>query len=275
MTVLALFLLGLCFGSFTNALVWRLHELETSKKLTKKQRQELSILHGRSMCPHCRHGLAWYDLLPIASWLSLEGKCRYCHHPISWQYPLVELLGALLFAGSYLAWPYGFDAAGIVAFGFWLVFLIGFLALAVYDLRWMLLPNKVVYVLLGLAVVLTLFKLFTWGDPGAVLVEALAGFLSIGGLFYVLYQVSGGKWIGGGDVKLGFMIGILVGGPLNSLLVIFIASSLGTLVSLPLMARKSLKATSRIPYGPFLLAATVVTYLYGARVADWYTQAFL
>lgn len=274
MIVALLVLLGLCFGSFVNAFVWRLHELETKKKLSQKRRRELSVLRGRSMCPGCGHGLAWFDLLPVVSWVSLGGKCRYCGHKIE-DSPLVEVLTGLLFVGSYLAWPYGFDGAGTTLFGFWLVFLVGFVALTVYDLRWMELPNKIVYPLIGLAVVQVVPRLFMDEPALSVLAQAFWGFLAIGGLFYVLFQISGGRWIGGGDVKLGFLIGILVGGPLNSLLVVFLASISGTLVSLPLMANKSLKATSQIPFGPFLLLATITTYLYGTRLADWYLQTFL
>src|SRR5665213_2769212 len=96
MIIALLALLGLVFGSFVNALVWRLHEqevlLEKRKKPSKKQLEKLSILNGRSMCPHCKHELAIKDLVPLFSWIALKGKCRYCGKPISWQYPVVELL---------------------------------------------------------------------------------------------------------------------------------------------------------------------------------------
>ena len=274
MLFIVLALLGLCFGSFTNALVWRIHEQEEKKKLTKKQQRELSIVHGRSMCVHCKHSLAWYDLLPVLSWLSLKGKCRYCGKPIE-DSPLVELLTAGLFVWSYVAWPYGWETLGTTLFCFWLVFLVGFMALAVYDLRWMLLPNRIVYLLIALSVLQVFVKLGLSDDKGLVLSQAFWGLLVIGGLFYGLFQLSKGKWIGGGDVKLSFMIGLLVGGPLNSILAIFVASFLGSLVSLPMIAKKSLKPTSHIPFGPFLLIATAVVYLYGARVADWYTSTLL
>jgi prepilin signal peptidase PulO-like enzyme (type II secretory pathway) len=274
-SLLTLVLLGLCFGSFVNAFVWRLHELETRKKLSKAQKRELSVVHGRSMCVHCHHELAWYDLLPVISWIGLRGKCRYCHKPISWQYPLVELTTAGLFVGSYLAWSYGFNPAGSVLFGIWLPFLVGFVALAVYDFRWMELPNKIVYPLTGLAILQIFFKAAVVDDIAGTISGAFLGFLVIGGLFYGLYQLSGGKWIGGGDVKLSFMIGPLVGGAVDSTMVIFFASMLGTFVSLPLMAKKSLRVSSRIPFGPFLLLATIAVYLYGERIIDWYAQGLL
>jgi prepilin signal peptidase PulO-like enzyme (type II secretory pathway) len=275
MKILILSLLGLCFGSFVNAFVWRFHELEGNKKLSKKQKSELSIIHGRSICTHCRHELAWYDLLPVISWLSLKGKCRYCHKPISWQYPVVEISTAVLFVVSYLYWPYGLDWAGWTLFGLWLVFLVGFMALIVYDLRWMLLPNRIVYALIALSIAQVVPKAIASGDTFDVVSGAFWGFATIGLLFYVLFQVSKGKWIGGGDVKLAFMIGILVGGPINSMLVLFISSVLGTVVSLPLMANKKLKISSRIPFGPFLLLATIIVYIFADRLSTWYLDSFL
>lgn len=275
MTILMLILLGLCLGSFVNAFVWRLHELETKKKLTNSQKKALSLLHGRSMCVHCHHELTWYDLLPIVSWVALRGKCRYCRKPISWQYPLVELITTGLFVASYAAWPFGFMTAGVALFALWLAFLVGFMALTVYDLRWMQLPNKIVYPIIGLAIVQVFVRTLLENNPVDIATGAFLGFLVIGGLFYGLFQISGGNWIGGGDVKLAFMIGPLVGSATGAIMVIFFASILGTLVSLPLLAKKSLKANSRIPFGPFLLLATIVVYLYGERILNWYTQGLL
>src|ERR1700712_4728549 len=105
--IFLLVVLGLIFGSFVNAFVWRLHEreslLQKKRKPTKKQLSELSILHGRSMCVHCHHELAAKDLVPLFSWLWLRGKCRYCHKPIQ-DSPLIEAVLPVLFIVSYLAW---------------------------------------------------------------------------------------------------------------------------------------------------------------------------
>src|SRR5579862_3972601 len=135
---------GLAAGSFVNALVWRLHE--NTKPKAKKHSSKLSIVNGRSICPSCRHKLAWYDLIPIFSWLALKGECRYCQKPISLQYPLVELTGGLVFAGSYAFWPQIVHQNGQwLLLAAWLAASVGLLALAVYDLRWMLLPNRIIY----------------------------------------------------------------------------------------------------------------------------------
>ncbi len=273
MIIVILVLLGLCLGSFTNALVWRLHKQEAAK--TKKAKQKYSIARGRSMCPSCQHQLSAKDLVPVLSWLSLGGKCRYCRAPISWQYPAVELALAALFVLSYLVWPYDWSSKEAILFGFWLVFLTGFMVLAVYDLRWYLLPDKIVFLLIALALVQVFVVSIIYGGGIGVITTAWWGLVVGGGIFYALFELSGGRWIGGGDVKLGIALGLLLGGPINSMLMIFIASLLGTTVALPMMLVGRAKTSSRLPFGPFLLAATIIVYLFGNSLITWYKQKLL
>ncbi len=273
MIYIILGLLGLCFGSFVNAAVWRLHKQEVTK--SKKQKEQYSITRGRSMCPHCQHTLATRDLIPVLSWLELKGKCRYCKKPISWQYPAVELVTALLFIASYIWWPHGFNAGGLLQFGLWLVFLIGFMILLVYDLLWYLLPDRVVFPLVWLALAQVLVLATIYGGGLHAVTTAIWGVLVASGLFYLLFQISGGKWIGGGDVKLGVVLGLLLGGPVQSMLMIFTASLLGTLVALPLMLMGKAKASSRVPFGPFLIVATIIVYLFGASLIVWAKHTLL
>lgn len=272
MIILVLVLLGLCLGSFTNALVWRLHEQAHSK--AKKGSKELSVTQGRSMCPHCRHQLGFWDLIPVLSWVALRGRCRYCHQPISAQYPVVELLTALLFVGSYLVWPFAWNGPGVFSFIMWLPLLVLFMALTVYDLRWMLLPNKLVYPTVLIALVEVLVLTF-WLEDLAILWGALLGVLCLAGLFYGLFQVSGGKWIGGGDVRLAVAIGLLVSGPLKAILVLFIASVLGLLLAVPSLVSKKASLNKRVAFGPYLIVATIIVYLFGASLVTWYKQQFL
>lgn len=270
MVYIYLLVLGLCFGSFVNAWVWRLRQQE-DKVLSKKQEQALSVLHGRSMCIHCKHTLAWYDLLPVVSWLSLGGRCRYCRKPISLQYPLVEVCTAALFIVSYVTWPNSLQSSvSSLQFILWLVFVVCFMALIVYDMRWMLLPNKIVYPLVGLAIVYAGLNVAVADHVWVTIGSALGGLLAIGGLFWLLFQVSGGRWIGGGDVKLSFALGLLAGGPVLALLIVFVASVLGTVVALPQLAGRRLKTASKIPFGPFLIMATVIVVLAGQQMVDWY-----
>jgi prepilin signal peptidase PulO-like enzyme (type II secretory pathway) len=258
MVIFWLVILGLAFGSFINALVWRFHE----QSQRKKPKPELSVLKGRSMCPSCKHTLAAKDLVPIISWLSLRGKCRYCKKPVSWQYPFVELLTATLYVLSYAFWPYGWGVAGISLFIGWLIVLVGLIALAVYDIKWMLLPNKIVFPLLGVWSLVLLVVAIASHDVN-VIWSAVLGLVFCGGVFWVLFQFSDGRWIGGGDVKLGFLLGLIVGGPFPALMVIFLSSVLGTIAALPMIIKGSATTSSRIPYGPFLITRCNIRFFGG------------
>jgi leader peptidase (prepilin peptidase)/N-methyltransferase len=270
MIIVLLIGLGLILGSFVNASVWRLHEQEELKakkqsKASKAYSKAISISKGRSMCPHCKHELAAKDLVPLFSWLWLRGKCRYCKQKID---------DNPLFVFSYIFWPVTLNGQGLFDFIVWLIFLTAFIALAVYDLRWYILPNKIVYPLIILAVIQVLVDVAVFGAPLTVLLQAGMGALCIAGLFYLLFVLSDGNWIGGGDVKLGAVIGILAGSALNALFLIFVSSLLGLVAAIPMMMRGQATRKSQLPFGPFLLAATFITVLFGSRVVDAYISLF-
>ncbi len=257
--IVGLTLLGLCLGSFINALVWRLHE--------KK-----SIVNDRSECPHCHHKLAAADLIPLFSWLLLKGKCRYCKKPIE-DSPIVEAVMPLLFVTSYLLWPNAivtwFDW---VNFGIWLAYTVGLVALFVYDLKWYILPDKIVWPLIGLAILNALIQFFTWQPYGSVFETAsfyLYGLLPIAGVYWLIYIFSKGKLVGFGDVKLGIFMGLALGWQ-NAFLTFLLANILGTLVVLPLLFAGRLQRKSRIPFGPFLIIGFFIAGLFGDRIVSWY-----
>lgn len=261
MIVLIIAIVGLALGSFVNALVWRL----------KTKRNWVS---ERSMCPHCKHELAAKDLIPVLSWLSLKGKCRYCKKPISVQYPAVELLTMFLFIASYIFWPYELTSMVAVAvFAVWLLCVVMLMALLVYDLKWMLLPNKLIATLTGLSVIYACLLAVNVGWKQ--LFVSLGSGLLFFGLFWTLYQVSSGKWIGGGDVKLALPLGILAGGFAEVFLLIFLASFIGTLYVLPGLASRNIKAKTKLPFGPLLIIATVLVVLFGQSLIQWYMNDFL
>ncbi len=280
MIVLLLIVLGLVAGSFVNAAVWRLRVQEDMR--IKKGREyspvvrksNLSIVNGRSMCNHCGHQLSAWDLVPVVSYLSLGGKCRYCGKPID-DTPLAELILPVVFVASYIWWPYGWDTAlGAVVFAVWLLCLVGFIVLALYDLRWQLLPDRVVFPLIGAAVAEVIIADIVYSQGWLGVEQALWGAAVVAGLFYVLHLVSRGAWIGFGDVKLAIALGLLAGGPLNAVLLIFLASLLGSLAAVPLIAQGKAAGKTRIPFGPFLLAATVIVVLAGAYITSWYAGLF-
>lgn len=254
-------MLGLVFGSFVNALVWRLYK--------KKD-----WIKDRSECDHCHHKLGVLDLMPVISWVVLRGKCRYCHEPIA-DSPLTELALPGLFLISYMFWPQPFAGEGLLTFGFWLVFLVGFTALAVYDFRWFLLPDKIVFPLVGLAVIQIISQVVFFDGSWREVFGALLGVIIISGSFYALFQLSRGTWIGFGDVKLGIVLGLLAGGPLPAILLLFTASLLGMMFSLPLVLAGKAGRKSHIPFGPFLLGAMVLVQLFGTEIIAWYQQLVL
>jgi len=277
MIIVALLVLGLVMGSFVNALVWRLHEQETEqakKKPNKAYLKRLSMSRGRSMCSNCHHELAAKDLIPVVSWLWLRGKCRYCGKPIP-DSPLIELSTALLFAISYIYWPELLQGWQIAVFCLWLAILVGLVALSVYDLRWYLLPNRLIYPLSGLAIVQAAILILTADDRRAALIHTALAVIVGGGIFYVIYQISKGKWIGGGDVRLGWLLGLIVATPAKGLLFIFLAAVGGTIISVPLLASGRLKRNAIIPFGPFLILGAIITVLFGTQILNWYQGLFL
>lgn len=288
--LITLVVVGLCLGSFVNAFVWRHYEVERlnedladakDKKLKNKDRQalvqrrkKLSIVKGRSMCTHCGHELAAKDLVPVLSYVWLRGKCRYCRARIQ-DSPLSELLTPIVFVVSFFFWPVALQGSQWIVFGFWLIFVVGFVALTLYDRRWFLLPHSIVLPLIGLAIIRVVVLAVLGPNSLSIIVQAVIGAAIIGGLFYLLYWISKEQWIGGGDVTLGILLGLLVGGPASAVLLIFVASLLGTLVALPLMAFGKAGRNTRLPFGPFLMLAGVIVTLFGASIIDWYIQHFL
>jgi prepilin signal peptidase PulO-like enzyme (type II secretory pathway) len=265
--------LGLCLGSFVNALVWRVHEQSKSSKKAKN----LSIISGRSMCPHCKHELATKDLIPVFSWLFLGGRCRYCQKSISHQYPIVELATALVFILSYVFWPGGVVGhSQWLLFATWIVASVGLMALLIYDFKWMLLPNRILYPTFFVALAGRLAYIALYSNSPAHFLWRLV--LSLGvssGIFYLLFTFSRGRWIGFGDVRLGLITGTVLASPTKSFLMIFLASLLGTIFVLPLMYTNKKSLSAKIPYGPFLITATWLTLLFGPSAINWYKNLLL
>ncbi len=245
--VLAL-VLGLVGGSFINAMVWRLHK---GKK----------TVWARSQCVHCGHKLGFWDLIPIVSFLVLGGRCRYCRKKISWQYPLVELASGLGF--YYLALNFGLDL------WLWLVgiFLITVFVF-VYDVKYLLIPNGVIF--LGLAWVASGLWYFKRLGSGYDFLTAIFIFT----FFFLLHYLSKGRWVGGGDAKLGFFLGLWLGWPTGFTAILF-AYILGTIIGVGLIVSRQASLKSKIPFGPFLVTGAWIAYLWGDMIIKWYGELLL
>ncbi len=148
------------------------------------------------------------------------------------------------------------------------------MALAVYDIRWYELPDRVVWPLVGLAAVFVTVQAIFFKDLHVIWGAAFAAAI-IFGLFWVLFQISQGAWIGGGDVKLALVLGLLASSPLNALLLIFLASLIGTLVTLPPLLISKCGVKTLVPFGPFLIAATILVVLWGDKVFSTWLDKLL
>lgn len=252
--------LGLVTGSFLTSFIVRL-------------REGRDFIVGRSQCSHCRQTLGLLDLIPVASYLFLGGRCRHCKKPIGGFYPVTELIMATVAASLYIWWPFALQSGGDWGL-FYLVFVIWVLlvALALYDLRWYLLPNRIVFFVFLLALVALGARLALGHDIDFwnLILSCLAG----GGLFYLLFLVSE-RYIGGGDVKLGLVLGFLLADWQLTLLMLIMSSCLGTLFAVPAFFYKKRKEADdkkefQIPFGPFLILSTLIAFLVGSHILDWY-----
>ncbi len=244
------FVFGLVTGSFLNACLWR-------------TRENLSIVRGRSICPHCRHQLAWFDNIPLFSFfILLRGKCRYCRAPISWQYPLVELATGLLFllvAGRYQGNDI-FITPEMVRDWLIICFLI---FIFVYDLKHQEILDRAT---LFPAIIFYLFFIsMRWESWDNLLLAAVVG----GGFFFVQYFISQSKWIGGGDIRLGIFMGVLLGWP-KIVLALALAYVVGALASVFLIWTKKSTLKSETPFGTYLVFATFIAMYWGEGIIQWY-----
>lgn len=284
---LALALFGMTFGSYAAATVWRLRasqlkaDKEQKESYDKAEFKRLKKLMGkkasqdRSQCLECGYQLRWYDLIPVVSWLSLRGKCRNCRHFIGWFELLMELGVAVFFILSYALWPGGLETAyDLVHFGLWLVAGVIMAILLGYDQKWFLLPDKLTIALavVGLAIVAVVSA--ESHDVGGTLLAALGSVGVLAGLYGFLYVVSRGQWVGLGDVKLGVGLGLLLFNWQLALAALFLANFIGCLIVIPLMMAKKLQRSAHIPFGPLLIAGTVIAWLWGPQIIDFYLATF-
>lgn len=250
MTIIYIFLFfiyGLVFGSFFNVVGLRVPKGE-------------SIVRPPSHCTVCDRNLTFKDLVPVFSYVFLKGKCRGCGTKIHWVYPVMELATGLLFAFSY--YQLGFALELVVA----LLFISLLVIITVSDIAYMLIPDKILLFFLIPLIVLRVFEpLSPWWDS---IVGAVVGF---GVLFLIAIVSKGG--MGGGDIKLFFVIGLVLGW-VPTLLTLFLASIIGTVIGVISLRRTKQGRKTPIPFGPSIAIAAIIAYFYGESLVDWYVNLF-
>ena len=264
------FLFGLVVGSFLNCVIYRLALPNFSLK-------NLGGLKNRSYCPHCKKTLSWQDLIPVLSFLILRGRCRHCRQKISWQYPLVEIATGLLFLLIFNFQFSIFNEFSIFNFlkliYYWTIacFLI---VVFVYDLKHYIIPDQIVYPAILVSdiwyFISGIFDIYTKYEILNTIYSAFGAAL----FFLLIVLISRGKWMGVGDIKLAFFMGLILGFP-NILVAIFSAFFIGAIIGIGLMTagRKTMK--SEIPFGPFLVTGTMSAIFFGESLTDWYLNLFL
>lgn len=266
MPILLTFIFGTIIGSFLNVIAYRYNSGRT--------------IGGRSACGTCGKHLAWYELIPLLSFVLLEAKCRKCKTHISWQYPLVELTTGLVFVSLYIKFQYVVAQGSVsgMLFG-WILFSL-LMVIAVYDLRHKIIPDGMVYFFSLLAFV-GLFYSFSSGVFALpTLWQVLAGPV-IALPFFLLWVVSGGKWIGLGDAKLALGIGFLLG-LWQGIAAILLSFWIGGAISVVLivlgrtgrfLGKRGLAPGSEVPFAPFMVLGTLIVFVFGVdifTIASWF-----
>ena len=240
-------LLGLIIGSFSNVCIYRI------------PRQE-SLIRPGSHCPKCNQPIKFYDNIPLVSFIILKGKCRYCKEKISWQYPLVEFLTAVLYLLLFLG--YGLQLVTFV----YMFFCSALIIITFIDLKENIIPDvlSLPFLLLGFLMSFFLKNL----SPINSLLSILAG----GGVL-LLVAILGSflfkkEAMGGGDIKLAAMVGAFLGWQLT-LLSLFLSFFTGAIIGIVILI-KNKGESDPIPFGPFIALGTIIALFFGHSIINWY-----
>ena len=241
-----IFLFGIVIGSFLNVCILRIPLKE-------------SIAKDRSHCMSCGYQLAWYDLVPLFSYIFLGGRCRKCKTHISLQYPLVEGLNGVLYVLIFLVNGWSIDSV------IYCLLTSALIVLSVIDFRTYEIPIGVNLFILALGLIHLIFHLGDWVTYGI-------GLVAVSGFLWIIYQVSQGTAIGGGDVKLMGAAGLLLGWQ-NAI----VAFLLGCIVAsvIHLIRMKVSNAEHRLAMGPYLSVGIFLAALWGSQFLNWYLSLFI
>ena len=256
--LVAALVIGAIIGSFLNVVIWRVPN-------------HISIVNPkRSFCPNCKARIAWYDNIPVVSWLALGAQCRHCKESVAVRYPLVESLTGVAFAAVTAGGVFGFyESWALPALFFFAAVSI---VVAFIDLDHHLILNVVIYPSLGIGAVLLALASLLAGDWRRML-TALIGAVALGA-FYLLLALVWAGGMGGGDVKLAVLIGLMLGwfGVPQLIVGAFAAFFVGGIISIVLLALRKVRLRGGIPFGPSMVIGAWIGIYAGAFIADWYLQ---
>ena len=260
--------LGLLVGSFLNVVIYRLPKMmeqqwaaecaELSGQAISPAPEKLSLVSPRSRCSNCGHVIAWYENIPLLSYVLLRGKCSVCGTPFGIRYPVVELSTGLLFA--FCAWRWGNTPAALA----WCGFSAALLALALIDWDTTLLPDDITLPLLWAGLVFAALRF----NPAVGLPDALwgavAGYLSLWAVYWAFKLVTGKEGMGYGDFKLFAALGAWFGW--SALVpIILMASVIGAVVGIAMKFSSGLREGGYVPFGPFLAGAGFTAMVFGPQ----------
>jgi len=250
-----LFLLGTMIGSFLSVVISRIH---TQKK---------GIFFGRSECPKCSKKLCFGDLVPLLSFLSNKGKCRYCKESIGVWYFLLELFTGLILVVLYLKFPF-YDLNSTLIYSYFAVISVFLTGILFYDLKFMEIPEIFTYPCI---VIIFLFTVLT---NSAGLYDMVIGGAVAGLFFGFQVWLSKEKWMGAGDTQVGILIGMLLGWKFL-IMCLLIAYFTGAIISMTLIIGGKVTGKTQIPFAPFLIFATFICIFFGEYLMGLYLQTLL
>ncbi len=256
-----IFVFGAVIGSFLNVLIYRLPIGMDFKK-------------GNSICPNCNHKLNWKDLFPLFSWIFLGGKCRYCKAPISKQYPIVEALNGAAYVLSYLFLCGGNAIEGLnLKLVGYMIFMSALIVVTWIDFKHQIIPDSMWIAILVGGLFIVGDKLIAGEFTKEWIISKIIGFFAVSGLFFLIAFLSGGRAMGGGDIKLMAAVGFVIGWK-AVIIALFMSAVLGVLFS---VVRKIVSKTAMkgvIPFGPFLAMGSAICAFVGESIFNAYLNMF-
>lgn len=250
LTTFIIFIFGLIWGSFLNVVAYRLIQEQS--------------LGGRSVCPHCNHQLAWYDNIPLISWLALRGKCRTCAQPISFLYPFIELLTGLSAVALCEGWKFEVGPEITNYFPAYFIFFSALIVTIRTDLEFMLISRYMTLFLIPAGIALSAFG-FLPISPLESILCALGGYLLFYAIAQAFYWFTGREGMGQGDLDLIAFIGAFTG-LMGVWMTILIGSILGSVSSAIYLLASGQERSTHIPFGPFLAFGAICYVLFAEQL---------